>query len=202
MSAVRIALCKAALTLFVAALARLPYTPPGSNDAVLRFSWRLSIQAKENCRPRTEEELAALPVHMRTPEVCTRDIADYTLITEVDDLPADTIQLARGGLKGDRPLFVLSERTLSPGLHHTRISLQRRTGSAIRILAELDTVLTMQPGQVQLVTLDAETGRLITRSSFRRIAPAHHSDDDDEDGKGYRKGDGDGDGDDKGKGRG
>ena len=161
----RIALCTAALTLPIAALARAPYTPPGGAEAGLRFSWRMSVSAKENCRPRTSAELAELPVHMRTPEVCTRDAARYALITRIDDVAADTIQLVRGGVKGDRPLFVLEERTLSPGQYRVRVNLERMTDSGTEVLAALDTLLRMEAGGVQLITLDTEARRLSARSS-------------------------------------
>jgi hypothetical protein len=167
MKRVWIALCTAALTLPVAALARAPYSPPGAVDAGLRFSWRMSVSAKENCRPRTPAELAALPIHMRTPEVCTRDVASYALITRIDDITADTIQLVRGGVKGDRPLFVLEERTLSPGRHRVRVHLERMATSGTEILAALDTVLSMDAGAVQLITLESEARRLSAKSSPR-----------------------------------
>jgi hypothetical protein len=162
------ALCTAVLTLVIAAFARAPYTPPGSDDARIRFSWRMSIAARESCRPRTPAELDALPVHMRTPEICTRDVARYTLITRVGDVGADTIHLVRGGVKGDRPLFVLEERTLSPGAHRIRVDLERTT-DVTEVLATLDTTLVMESGAVQLITLDDTEGRrLVARSPASR----------------------------------
>src|SRR5688572_29218669 len=115
----------AALTLPLAALARAPYTPARADDAVLRFSWRMNVTARENCRRHTQAELDALPVHMRTPEVCTRDVARYMLITRVGAAPADTVQLARGGVHGDRPVFVLEERVLPPGEHRIQVAVLR-----------------------------------------------------------------------------
>lgn len=163
-----IVLCTAALVLPIAALARLPYDSAGADDARLRFSWRMSIAAKETCRPRTQAELDALPVHMRTPEVCTRDVADYSLITRVDGLRTDTMELVRGGVKGDRPLFVLEERTLPPGEHRIHVVLERRTATgATSSLAALDTTLRLRRGHVALVTLDGEAQRLGVRASVR-----------------------------------
>jgi hypothetical protein len=166
MKYVRIIVATAAITLLLAALARAPYTPAGAGEALLRFSWRMSVTARENCRPRTQAELDALPVHMRTPEVCTRDLARYSLITRVDDSPADTLELVRGGVKGDRPLFVLEERTLPAGRHRVQVYLHRTTGTSdSEILASLDTALVLQAGRVQLVMLDTEGRRLTVRSS-------------------------------------
>lgn len=158
-------LCTAATTVMIAGLARAPYyTPPGAGDAMLRFSWRMSVTARENCRPRTPAELDALPVHMRTPEVCTRDSARYALITTIDDAAPDTVHLLRGGVKGDRPLFVLEERTLPPGRHRVRIELLRMSSAGVEILGEIDEVLTLEEGAIRLITLDL-AGRLVLRSS-------------------------------------
>lgn len=162
---VRIAVCTAALLIFLAALSRAPYTPRGAEAALLRFSWRMSVTARENCRPRTEAELAVLPVHMRTPEVCTGDRATYFLLIRIDSAAPDTVQLSRGGMKGDRPLFVLEERGLTPGRHRVRVGVHRsgETGPD-ELLASLDTVLTLRPSGVQLVTLGTD-GRSLTVAS-------------------------------------
>jgi hypothetical protein len=151
------------LTLPFAALTRAPYTAPGADTAVLRFSWRMSVSADERCRVRTPAELEALPAHMRTPQVCEREEASYVLITRIDDAPGDTLQLVRGGVKGDRPLFVLRERPLPAGRHRVRVAIERQdaSGSAVT-LGALDTTLVLETGRVRLVTLDAE-GRLHVR---------------------------------------
>ncbi|HUG39323.1 MAG TPA: hypothetical protein VMM12_02505 [Longimicrobiales bacterium] len=161
-----IVVCSGAMVFALAGLSRAPYTPPGADAAILRFSWRMSVTAREDCRPRTAEELAALPAHMRTPEVCTRDRAAYSLVTRIGSAGPDTMQLTRGGVKGDRPVFVLEERTLPDGYHRVRVGLLRVTeSSGTEILAALDTVLRLERGRIQLVTLDADARRLTTRSS-------------------------------------
>lgn len=161
MRRIRVVLAGAMLALPIAALARAPYTPPGAEDAVLRLSWRMSATSRESCRPRTQEELDALPVHMRTPEVCTRDLARYLLVLQVGEAVADTVELQRRGAKGDRPLFVLEDRRLEPGVHRVRVGLHRVDRGP---LAEMDTVLTLERGAIALVTLD-DQGRLEARSS-------------------------------------
>ncbi|MEX0906815.1 MAG: hypothetical protein WD054_00685 [Gemmatimonadota bacterium] len=155
--------CSAAVTLGIAALARAPWSPPGAAQATLRLSWRMTVSARENCRPRTEQELAGVPVHMRTPEVCTPDEATYALITQIDDAPPDTVELIRGGVKGDRPLFVLEQRALPEGEHRVRIALERLASSGAATLTQLDTVLTLVHGGVQLITMD-DDGQLIHRA--------------------------------------
>ena len=159
-----IGFCSGALVLAIAALSQAPYTPPGSSDAMLRFSWRMNVKAEETCRPRTQAELDGLPVHMRTPEVCTVDSASYAIVLRIDALAPDTIHLIRGGLKGDCPLFVLEDRTLSPGEHHVRVKLVRVARSGVKVLASFDTTLEAAPGTIQLITLDHNGDRLVARS--------------------------------------
>lgn len=153
----------AAVAFGIAALSRAPYSPPGGDAALLRISFRTTVSVRERCRPRTREELDALPVHMRTPEICTAEAATFFLIASIDDARADTLELVRGGVKGDRPLFVLDERPLPPGRHRVRVELLRAgADSGQRVLAALDTVLSLQAGAVGLVTLDG-AGRLVAR---------------------------------------
>ncbi|HSJ09907.1 MAG TPA: hypothetical protein VK928_08325, partial [Longimicrobiales bacterium] len=106
----------------------------------------------------------ALPVHMRTPEVCTKDEATYVLVTRIDGAAPDTVHLLRGGVKGDRPLFVLEERVLPPGVHRVGVELQRITAEGTESMAALDTELALTPGGIVLVTLDA-ADRLVVRNS-------------------------------------
>ncbi|HSH75918.1 MAG TPA: hypothetical protein VLA09_09575, partial [Longimicrobiales bacterium] len=70
--------------LAIAWLSRAPTRYAGEDDALLRLSWRLAGVRVEECRRRTEEELAALAPHMRTPEVCTGSIASYELRVALD----------------------------------------------------------------------------------------------------------------------
>lgn len=163
MNRVAAILSSTVVTLALAGMARAPYSPPGAGDALLRLSWRMSVSTRENCRPRTEAELADLPIHMRTPEACTRVTAAHALVMQIDDAAADTLGLLRGGVKGDRPLFVLEERSLAEGEHRVRVTLQRLTESGAAPLAQLDTVFEVRSGAVRLITMD-DSGRLILRA--------------------------------------
>ena len=142
-------------------LARAPWTPAGSAHGVLRLSWRLRGERTETCRQRTPEELAALPVHMRTPEVCEGQLVAYRLAVRLDDAPADTVTVLPGGARADRPVFVLRELPLVPGAHRVRVELGRADGEHPGATLTLDTVLTAAPGAVELITLDAEATRLV-----------------------------------------
>ncbi len=162
-------LVTAAITVFIGWAARAPYHPPHSQDALLRLSWRLRLPAAEVCRQRTREELDALPVHMRAPEVCESHVDTYTLRVRIDSLAADSALVLPGGVRADRPVYVLRELPLAPGPHRVRVRFERNGASSTtimdtipRVLA-LDTVLHMRSGVVALITLD--DGRLVVRSS-------------------------------------
>jgi ferredoxin/coenzyme F420-reducing hydrogenase delta subunit len=113
---------------------------------------------------RSQEELEALPVHMRSPEECTPDLSDFILVLAVDGRAPDTIPLVRGGLKGDRPLTVLHDRRLPPGRHDIDLQFTRVALDAATVIAALDTTLHIAPGEIGLVTLDATAGRLHART--------------------------------------
>ncbi len=135
-------------------LARAPYSPPGSSDAVLRLSWRMRFEPVEHCRPRTQAELDALPVHMRTPQVCTTELVLFRLIVNAGDTVHDTLRVRPGGAKGDRPVYVFREYSLSAGPQAVRIALLR-DGIAEPVLS-IDTIVEMRWGEVRLVTLASD----------------------------------------------
>jgi hypothetical protein len=160
------AVATAVLVLIIAALSRAPYSPPATGDGVLRLAWRSNTHVQEICRPRTQAELDALPVHMRTPEACSRERAEYRLVLAIDAARADTMRVVGGGIRGDRPAFVMQERDLAPGSHRVRVSFAPHTaGGSAGPQLHLDTTLVFARGRVHLVTLDTEGARLIVRSA-------------------------------------
>jgi hypothetical protein len=165
MRAIAVVLASVLAMAAISGLTRAPWTPPGSDAAVLRFSWRMNIQAREHCRARTAAELEALPVHMRTPEVCEADDAGYYLITRLDGAAPDTLVLARGGVRGDRPLFVMRDLRLEPGSYEVMVELRRVSAEGSVVLAALDTSVTLAPGQVRLITSSDAGDALMIRSN-------------------------------------
>lgn len=164
MKYVIVILATALLMIPIGALTRAPYTPAGAAEARLRLSWRMNVSGTERCRTRTRAELDELPVHMRTPQVCEQQDASYLLVTVIDSAAPDTVHLVRGGVKGDRPLFVLEERALPVGTHRVRVALERTGDSAPpAVLASLDAKIELAAGSVALVTLDGDGRSLIVR---------------------------------------
>lgn len=166
----RIALVSALATAALGGLARAPYDPPHSDQALLRLSWRMRSAGTELCRARTPAELEALPVHMRSPEVCENQVLAYRLVVQVDEAAPDTLRVLPGGVKQDRPAFVLHELLLAPGPHHVRVRFEEENGAMTASYGELaiDTVLNALAGGVELITLEPNAARLIHRSAGRR----------------------------------
>ena len=94
--------------------------------ARLRLSWTARPQRIEICRTLSAEELAARPEHMRQRVECDGRFASYTLRVEVDDRAVGESIVRGGGLRHDRPIFLLREYELPPGTHRMRISFTRR----------------------------------------------------------------------------
>jgi hypothetical protein len=160
--------------------ARAPYSTPDAANARLRLSWRLRGEKSETCRPRTQAELEALPVHMRTPEVCETRLLPYRLTVRIDEGPPDTATVLPGGVRGDRPVFVLREYILPPGEHRVSVRFTRdedaagtngaTNGEAPQEPAEsaalaIEAAVTAQAGEIHLITV-APDGR-----RFVHIAP-------------------------------
>jgi hypothetical protein len=160
--AVAAALVTTAVVLGTGWLSRAPYAPAAGDTGMLRMSWRLRAERAQACRPRTPAELAALPVHMRTPEVCDGGLVAYRLVVRIDDGIPDTTRVTPGGARADRPLFVLREAPLPPGPHRLRIRFEReRASPADPPPITLDTVLHAAAGRIELITIDPASRRFV-----------------------------------------
>lgn len=154
------------LALATAALSNLRVDLGGANaGAAVRLSWRLEPIRVEECRPLSAEEQARLPAHMRRTEECTGDFVDYELDVAVDGVhTVDT--LSPSGLRRDRPVYVLVNRSVSPGTHGVDVTFRALLPEGAR--AEGPARLTwsgemeLEPGEVGLITL-GDTGDALLR---------------------------------------
>jgi hypothetical protein len=103
--------------LAIGAATRVPWTATPADRALLRLSWRAESETMQECRSLTEEELAELPVHMRTPEVCERRAVPYLLKVDIDGRTFLDDTLHGSGAREDRPVYVFREFALRPGTH-------------------------------------------------------------------------------------
>ncbi len=154
------------------ALSRWPQALDARGAALLRLSWRVRSVRVRECHRLTPGELAALPAHMREPEVCEGRLAPYRLRLTVDGRIVESSLIAGSGARQDRPLYVYRDLPLAPGRHAVRVDFQRQGGeqddeqeneaAAPRRLA-LQADFTLVPGGIALVTYDGERRALVAR---------------------------------------
>ena len=150
----------------IAGLSRVPMEGADRSEAVLRLSWRTVGLRVEECRLRTEEELAALAEHMRTAEVCVGRGADYELSVSVggSEIVRDTV--TPSGARRDRPVYVFRDLPLAPGEHRVEVEFAALVPStydpgdgAIEYAWEGTVVL--GPTEIALITLDPSGRTLV-----------------------------------------
>ena len=156
------------LTTTVAWLSRLPLHFDSEHEALVRLSWRVDGISLEECRQRSDEELANLPIHMRNPEACIGRIAPYRLQVALNGtlLVNDTIH--PGGARGDRPIYVLSDFPVDPGEHRVQVRfdpilLPGTTWLPGAQPLSFDQTVSLGQREIVLVTLDDDTKQLVVR---------------------------------------
>lgn len=173
------------------------------DEARLRLSWSARPERLETCRAATAEELSRELEHMRQRIECEGRSATYALRVRVDEGEVEESIVRGGGFRHDRPLHLLRDLALNPGIHRVRLEFERReaatprdsllpgvpaadsadtgvfagraereriervrrTRAAIPPRLSLDTSLGFAPGEVVLVTFDAERRRLEVRTA-------------------------------------
>lgn len=171
-----------AALLLLGALSRVPYAAEPASHAVLRLAWRTRGTRVEECRHRTAEELARLPIHMRESEVCEGRLLPYDLTVAVDGGPADSVTIRAAGVREDRPLYVFRERVLAPGTHHIHVEFVRERAVSYELQErddslhvdprrpapsparlDLDTVVVLGEREIALVTYDPDQRSLVLK---------------------------------------
>ncbi len=185
-----------ALTALLAAGSGPAWPHHRDDSARLRLSFSARPEQVEVCTVQSEEALAKLEPHMRRRVICEGYSASYLLEIHVDDALLAEDVIRGGGLRHDRPIYLLREYAVPAGQHRLRVTIHRRetiavdstiaatttveadtglyAGRAAREVAErarkrsaaipeilaLDTVVTVAPRRVVLVTFNADQKRL------------------------------------------
>lgn len=167
-------------TLALGWLSQVPYGTAQDAEAVVRLAWRTRGTRVEVCRRLSAAELERLPVHMRQEEVCEGRTLPYRLVVVVDGRTVVDQEVRASGARGDRPLYVYHELSMRPGSHDIGVRFTRDTipadtaseeererlgerESPAPPRLELAQRVTLGPGQVALVTYDAEQRRFIVK---------------------------------------
>ena len=167
MSSLRIVLMivvSAAAVLLLGWGSRAPYQATESEAALLRLSWRMRPERNEQCRDRTQAELDALPVHMRTPRICETSVVPYRLILQIGDGMADTTVILPAGARHDRPIYVLRDSLLTPAPYRVQVTFERADSTRVNVL-RFDQTVKFAAGHIELVTLSDDGRTLIQRSA-------------------------------------
>jgi hypothetical protein len=116
-----------ALLLFLMTVASAtPVALRRAEGSRLRLSWSARPERIEVCRTLSAEELAKLEEHMRQRVQCNGRFATYTLRVESDGKLLHESVVRGSGLRHDRPLYLLRDLDVPPGVHHVRVDLARR----------------------------------------------------------------------------
>jgi hypothetical protein len=103
--------------------------------ALIKLSFAHGAQ-KEDCRPRTAEELAKLPPNMRRPMVCARERLPVAVELLLDGAPLYQAVLPPTGLAGDGPSRAYQRFAVPPGQHElTRAPARYRSRRGLRLRA-------------------------------------------------------------------
>jgi hypothetical protein len=159
-------------TVLVAWMSRVPFEFESEHEALVRLSWRVDGISIEECRQLSAEELANLPIHMRSPEACIGRIAPYRLQVALDGqlMVNDTIR--PGGARGDRPIYVLSDFPVDPGEHRIQVRFDPILLPGTTWLAEaaplsFDETVSLERRDIVLVTVDDDTHQMVARRPQR-----------------------------------
>ncbi len=185
----------AAALALVALLSNWRYSAATDDQAVLRLAFSARPERLEHCREVSAAELAARPVHMRQRIECEGRAASYRLRVQLDSQSIADQVLRGGGMRHDRPLSLLVEHLVPPGMHHLDVRLERVEGADTTTVALTDSTrrarqpplpaslsLTASPTfmarRVILLTYDIEQRRLVlrTQSAMGRNSPQQPAD--------------------------
>lgn len=109
----------------IAALSHAPYRLRSGEVAMIRLTWRARPERIETCRTPSQEELAALPAHMRQQVICDGYSARYRLRVAVDGVAAREEVVRGSGLRHDRPIYILRDLPVAPGRHRIEVRFER-----------------------------------------------------------------------------
>jgi len=154
-------------TVGLVALSDIPYGAERSEEATIRLSWRAVGERIEECRVPSEEELAALPPHMRRKEICEGKLAPFQLDVSIDGRPVHSGKIHASGARQDRLTYVFKEFRVSPCRHELKVRFALDVESAgdasSRPPLHLETAIDSAPRSITLVTREEKSDRLVLR---------------------------------------
>jgi len=129
----------------------------------LRVALRTTAGTVRDCRKLSESEMAALPMHMRHPEVCESRAVAYRLVLALDGHELFTRDYTAAGIHGDRPLTVDERFPVTAGEHTVSVSFAPADAAADLPVFHLDTRADFPEGRIRVAALDGSTQSLTLR---------------------------------------
>ena len=159
------ALLAAGATAGLVALSGVTLVVESFDGGLVRLSRRAVGERIEKCRVPSEEELAALPPHMRQKEICEGHLAPFALEVRLDGEPIVDREVRPAGVREDRPTYVFHEIPVAPGPHDLEVVFAVVQGDPAIGAAplRLRTIVEVPPRGVVLVTRDDASGDLVVR---------------------------------------
>jgi hypothetical protein len=142
---------------YFSTLPRYYVTEP--DEALARVSFNHAAQRLQECRLRTDEELAKLPPNMRLREDCPRERAPTHFQLEIDgEVVVDRV-IAPSGINRDGPATLYSRLTVPAGRHSfvARLNDSPAPGFNHSAKATID----LEPGDAVVIDFQASKGGFI-----------------------------------------
>jgi len=139
-----------------------PYQVLAPGEALIRVSFSHSAQRLQECRQRSDEELAKLPPNMRVREDCPRERSPTHFQLEVDGrLMIDRV-VQPAGLTRDGAATLYWRLPLPAGTHRIVARLNDRPGPGFSHSA--GTTAELAPGDAMVIDFQASRGGFLFRT--------------------------------------
>lgn len=141
------------------------YTHLPADETLIKVSFRHAGQHIGECRDRTPEEIAKLPVYQRkggADKVCPRERADLLLELEMDGKQLLHEVLRPTGLAHSGNANIYRRIPVKAGVHTLKARLKDRPGDDFNYVKE--ETLTLAAGRILVIDFKAATGGFIFKN--------------------------------------
>lgn len=126
---------------------------------VLTLSFSHGADRKAACRKATPEELAALPVNMRRPNICPRERPSIWIEIDIDGKRAFEAGVPPSGIAGDGPSRVHQRFLLPSGRHEVAVRMRDRPGEDFAWRGERS--IDLGPADHRVIDFRADAGGFV-----------------------------------------
>jgi hypothetical protein len=137
-----------------------PYRQLDAQQALLRLSLLHPGAPVQDCRPRTEEELARLPAHMRTPMDCPRERSPVRVRVALDERVIIDESFPASGLARDGAAAAYRRLAVPAGAHRISVAVNDNVRQPDRFYTRAQSV-DLAPGQILLIDFDPRRGGVV-----------------------------------------